>query len=137
MANSASGKVFLLAARSDNTLHEIQEISIGMPIDNLSVDSNGDIFVAAFPKVLAFVKAMDKPFTTNVPSTVFRIRLKRTEGMVRQFEFEVTKVLEDIEGKVLPGATVAVHDAKTGNFWLGGVMSPYITLCEREGSNEA
>jgi len=49
------------------------------------------------------------------------------------YKYELTKVLEDSEAKYLPGATVAVHDVKTDKFFLGGVISPYITVCEREG----
>ena len=44
--------------------------------------------------------------------------------------YEFTKALEDGEAKFLPGATVAVHDVKTDKFFLGGVASPYITVCE-------
>lgn len=42
------------------------------------------------------------------------------------------KVLEDIKGKVLSGSTTAVHDVKTGGFWLRGVASSFITVCERK-----
>lgn len=66
---------------------------------------------------------------SSCASTVFRIRRTiNTEGIP---EHEVTKVLEDIEAKVLPCSTVAVHDAKTGNFFLGSVTSPFITVCEK------
>jgi hypothetical protein len=39
--------------------------------------------------------------------------------------------MED-DGSVLPGATVAAHDAETGRVFLGGSMSPYITICETQ-----
>jgi len=60
------------------------------------------------------MKAMEDPYNTNVPSSIFRIRSKIADGGT--LNYEVTKVLEDIEGRVLPGATVAVHDAKTDSF---------------------
>ena len=47
------------------------------------------------------------------------------------YSYELTKALEDVEAKYLPGSTVAVHDVKTDKFFLGGVASPYITVCER------
>jgi hypothetical protein len=118
-------------------------IKIGMPIDNLSADSKGHIFVAGFPDMLGVLKAMrnaDKE--TNVASTVFRIRriLVRDEKIEKEFGLEpgrgnrveniVEKVIEDREGKVLPAASTAVHDVKTGNLWLSGFASKFITVCE-------
>lgn len=128
VAQSAGGKVFVYSMEPDHSLVKIDEINIGMGIDNLSVDTNGDIFVPGFPKVLALMKAADDPLTTDVPSTIFRIR--KSIDNQRRATYEVTKVLEDIEGKVLPGSTVAVHDAKTDTFFMGGVTSPFITVCK-------
>ncbi len=98
-----------------------------MAVDNLSIDSNGDVFAACFPKVLKLVQGV-KNGGEAIPSTIFRI--KRKDGQNGVDEWQVDKVLEDIEGKVLPGATIAVHDVKTDSFWLGGFASPFITVCE-------
>jgi len=127
VAQTTAGKIFVYSLQEDHTLVKIDEINIGMGIDNLSVDTDGDIFVAGFPKVLAFMKSTKKPLTTDVPSTIFRIR-KSIDDQGKA-TYEVTKALEDIEGKVLPGSTVAVHDTKTDTFFMGGVMSPFITVC--------
>jgi arylesterase / paraoxonase len=129
VAQSAGGKIYVYSLQEDRSLLKIDEINIGMGIDNLSVDENGDIFVAAFPKVLALLRALDEPLTTDVPSTIFRIR--KSIDNQRKASYEVTKALEDIEGKVLPGSTVAVHDLKTDTFFMGGVTSPFITVCNR------
>ncbi|CZS92048.1 related to serum paraoxonase/arylesterase [Rhynchosporium agropyri] len=122
----------------NGTLFRGKDIHLGMPVDNLSIDSAGDIFAACFPDVLALVANMDGPVVEprrEIGSTVFRIRRisdgmgeGEEEGTIRHV---VEKVLEDLEGKVLPGATTAVHDVKTGSIWLGGVISPFITVCER------
>lgn len=101
-------------------------------MDNLSVDSKGDIYVAAFPKVLALMQAIDGPAKpkgrrVEIPSTVFRVRRVGGEGGEG---YVVEKVLEDVEGQVLPGSTVVLHDVKTGSLWMGGVASPFITVCE-------
>lgn len=58
-------------------------------------------------------------------------RIRRLVSADGKPEHEVTKVLEDIEAKVLPCSTSAVHDAKTGNIYLGSVTSPFITICEK------
>ena len=44
-------------------------------------------------------------------------------------DYVVEKVMED-DGSVLPGSTIAVHDVETGRYFLGGAMSPFITICE-------
>jgi len=130
VAQSAGGKIYVYSLQEDHSLLKIDEINVGMGLDNLSVDDNGDLFVAGFPKVLALVKALEDPLTTEVPSTIFRIK-KSVDGEGKA-TYEVTKALEDIEGKVLPGSTVAVHDVKTDTFFMGGVTSPFITVCKRQ-----
>ncbi|PMD46608.1 hypothetical protein L207DRAFT_561906 [Hyaloscypha variabilis F] len=118
-------------------------IKLGMPIDNLSVDSNGDIFVTGFPNIFGVIRAMSHPEQeTDVASSVFRIRKRyvRNEKVAKELGFEdgkggkiehvVEKVIEDREGKVLPAASTVVHDVKTGNLWLSGFASKVITVCE-------
>jgi arylesterase/paraoxonase len=99
-----------------------------MPLDNLSVDANGDIYAAAFPDIVALVKALSDASVPNAPATVFRVRVVRDKD--GEPGYEVEKVLEDIEASVLPMTTTAVHDVKTGRLFLGGVSSPFIAVCE-------
>jgi len=129
VAQTTTNRVTVLELQPDGSLVKIDEILVGMPIDNLTIDTNGDIFVAGFPKILGLVAALADPINVNCASTVFRIR--RTIDGEGKAVHEVTKVLEDIEAKVLPCSTVAVHDAKTGRFFLGSVTSPFITVCEK------
>ncbi|TVY71315.1 hypothetical protein LSUE1_G007358 [Lachnellula suecica] len=130
VSNVPRGTISVLQLRPESkTLVNIEGIYIGMPIDNLSIDANGDIFGAGFPKVLPLVKALSDPWNTAVPSTVFRIR-KVAEG--EGVRWEVTKVLEDIKGKYVSGATTAVYDAQMGRFFFGGVMAPFVAVCERK-----
>lgn len=116
---------------SNHTLSPGSQIKLNMPMDNLVVDSKGDVYVAAFPKILSLVQALDgkvpeKGKWIEIPSTVFRVR--RVDG--GEGQWEIKKVLEDVEGTALPGSTVAVHDVKTGMLWMGGVASPFISVCE-------
>ena len=52
------------------------------------------------------------------------------DGKGGKIEHVVEKVIEDREGKVLPAASTVVHDVKTGNLWLSGFASKFITVCE-------
>lgn len=119
-----------------------------MPIDNLSVDSKGDVWVAGFPNIVGVIRAMGTPDKeTDVASSIFRIKkvfvrdekIERELGLVvedgkegtwERLEHVVEKVIEDREGKLLPAASTVVHDVKTGNLWLSGFASKFITVCE-------
>jgi arylesterase/paraoxonase len=128
VAQSAAGKIYVYSMEPDHSLLKIDEINIGMGVDNLSVDINGDIFVPGFPKPLVILKAVGDPLNVDIPSSIFRIRKESDER--GRATYRVTKVLEDIEGKFLPGSTVVVHDAKTDTFFMGGFTSPFITVCK-------
>lgn len=124
-------------------------MNLGMPIDNLSIDAQGNIFAACVPRPIPFIKGFDNN-GVSVPSTIFKITM---EGLGKDREvgekwtigtakmdgvgWEVTKVLEDSQGEVLPGSTIAVHyskELKMGvgeGFWLGSVHANFVTVCER------
>ena len=40
-----------------------------------------------------------------------------------------TKIMED-DGDVLSAFSIAVHDVETGKIFLGGPLTPFITICE-------
>lgn len=104
--------------QDDLSMSELHVIKLGMPVDNLSIDRNGDIFAAGFPKLLKVLDAFKKPYETRSPSTIWRIR---RVGL--GLDYEVVKILEDREAKILRGLTIAVHDVKTGRLFLGGNVS--------------
>jgi hypothetical protein len=125
---------------SSTALTKMDEIEVGMPIDNLSVDANGDIFAGAFPDALKVMDEVKNATGALLPSTVWQIKKESSEsdrngkGAGKRSStdnYRVGKVLEDREGKLLPsGTTTAVHDVKTGKIFLGGVLSEHITVCE-------
>jgi len=110
-----------------------------LPIDNLAVDGKGDIYAASFPKSYLFSRATQDPFNIDPPSAVVKISRAGkghpgTSGeadaeKLNDEKYVVEKFIED-DGSVLPGSTVAVHDSQTGRVFLGGAMSPFITICE-------
>ena len=115
-------------------------ITVPYPVDNLSVDKNGDIFAASFPQVYKWTKSSMDPFNVKVPSAVVRIRKvgmqgkkgKGREGVVLHGElgdWEIETILED-DGTVVGGATTAVHDVETGRIFTGGAVAPFISICE-------
>ena len=115
MPSSFLGKIWVFKLEADKTLTKITEItSHAMPIDNLNLDKDGNLWGASFPKMLDFVAASRNPYKRNSPTAVWRIRKGAEGGYVTE------KVVEDREGKVVGGATVAVHDVPTGRIFTGG-----------------
>jgi len=140
--NSLLPVIEVFSLSEDHLLHKVNSIKVPYPIDNMSVNENGDIYAAGLPQIYKLGESTKKPFEVNPPTGVFRIRRagKGYEGIGRKgnlethdAEYVVETVLED-NGSILPGSTVAVHDAQTGRFFLGGVHSPFIAMCEPHGS---
>lgn len=125
--SAASGGIYVYRALLDFSLEKADFIDIPYPIDNLSQDSDGNIFVPAFPKGLTMMGAFEDPFGPTPPSTILRVK-RRADGLGWEWE----KVLEDAKGEALPATTTAIHDAKTGRIFLSGVFSPFITVCEKQ-----
>ena len=112
---SLDGQAWALRLHPHNaSLTQTATFSLGMPVDNLAVDRTGDIYGAAFPKIIPMVKSFEDPENTHPPTAVVRVR-RGPDGA-----YQVHKVLEDRDGAVLSMATVARHDATTGRFFLGG-----------------
>jgi arylesterase/paraoxonase len=137
--NIIDANVQVFALTEDHLLRKLHTLST-LPIDNMSVDGEGDIYCAAFPQCHMWLKSSKDPFNINPPSAVVKISRtgKSYQGKGRDANIEsrnendyvVEKVFEDDTG-VLPGSTVVVRDSKTGSFFLGGAVSPYITICSK------
>ena len=109
-------------------LELLTKIHLKMPLDNISEDADGNLIVAAFPKI-SEVEEMLKDSTPidgrGIATTILKVSRSGEEG-----EYVVSKLLEDPKGEILPGATTAVRDAKTGRVFVVGVLSPWIAVCE-------
>lgn len=119
------------ANNGDQKRHSVEQvgfIDIGYALDNISEDADGNLFVATFPKPIEILKPNADPFTHWTTTAIFRIqKIQESDG---KLSFTFDKILEDRDKEVLPGATTAVRDAKTGRLFLGGVTSPFIAVCD-------
>jgi hypothetical protein len=131
VSHSASG-VITVHEESDNGLVEVDSISLNVPLDNLSVDKEGNIIAAAIPHSVGFMQAADDPYNRVAAASVFMVRDRdRTDGDSERFNYETVKVIEDRDAKFLPTTTVAVHDAQTHRLFLAGGFSPFLSVCQR------
>ena len=102
----------------DFSLKKVDDLKTAMPMDNLSVDEKGDVYAPGFPDILQFIKAVRNPYAIHPPTTVWRFR--RLVGSGGKVSYLQEKVVEDREARGIAGATVAVHDTRTGRLFLGG-----------------
>ncbi|KAB8239127.1 calcium-dependent phosphotriesterase [Aspergillus alliaceus] len=128
VAHSAKGKVTVHQMVGEQ-LVQVDEILLHIPLDNLSRDSEGNIIAAAIPDSLRFVKSMHDP-AVSAPAAAFMIRRADWQSNEnRENPYEVIKLVEDKDGKVLPTTTVAIRDTNSRRLFLGGVVSPFIGIC--------
>lgn len=93
-----------------------------MPLDNVSPDAKGDLYVPGFPSLFKSLKGIENPFDEAAPVSIWRIRKTVDVGPegVKSVDYRVEKVIEDKDAKVLSGSTTVRHDAKTGRLFIGG-----------------
>ncbi|CAG7555260.1 unnamed protein product [Fusarium equiseti] len=123
LPDSITGVLTIYNILRSHELNKTAEMKLDYALDNASVDENGDIWIAAFPKGIAIFESYKDPYGFSAPAAVMKVT-KGEEG----WKFE--KVLEDGLGEILPVATTVVHDAKTGRLFLSSVISPWIAVCE-------
>lgn len=114
---SAQGGITVLRPTADNSLEVIDEINLPYGIDNLSEDQDGNLWAAILPRGIEIMKQSTDPHNYFPSSSVFKV--SRDAGG----KFITEKVIEDSEGRVLPGTTTVVHDARTGRLFLGGMYT--------------
>ncbi|RMZ70047.1 serum paraoxonase arylesterase [Pyrenophora seminiperda CCB06] len=121
--SAIDGKIRVFALQPDKKLLLIDTIDVGMPLDNISPDVNGDIYAAGFPNLYQSGKGFDDPYNEISPVTIWRIS-KRAGGASGDGgrRYEVEKVIEDRESKVLGGSTTVRHDVRTGRLFVSGEL---------------
>jgi hypothetical protein len=118
--NIFANKISVMELGSDLMLKETAVIRVGMPVDNLSVDENGDLWAAAFPKAPEMSAALADPFNKHPRSTIWRIKKQNSSYVVK-------KMVEDRDTVAISGATTAVHDTRTGRLFIGGTFAELST----------
>ncbi|KAJ6199359.1 serum paraoxonase/arylesterase-like protein [Bipolaris maydis] len=120
-------RVFALEPQNNNTLRLLDTIHVGMPLDNISPDANGDLYVPGFPNLAQTGKSFSDPYNEISPVTIWRIRKTVDEG-TKSREYKVEKVIEDKASKVLSGSTTVRHDVKTGRLFVSGKFDADLVL---------
>ncbi|KAB5528822.1 hypothetical protein GE09DRAFT_1292479 [Coniochaeta sp. 2T2.1] len=130
--SAAGAGVYVYRSLANHDLEQVAHIDIPWSLDNLSEDANGDIYAAAFPKPIEALTVFNDPEPKTYATTAV-LRIRKDKGTEGGYVWD--KILEDQDRDrvVLPAATTAVHDARTGRLFLSGNVSPFITVCEPRG----
>ncbi|OKL61997.1 hypothetical protein UA08_02918 [Talaromyces atroroseus] len=131
VAHSVTG-IVTVHQLQNGSLNRVDEIPLGYPIDNLSMDAEGSLIAAAIPDVLGFTKASEDPYNLVAPATVLSVN-----GVVSQLQsgarqYDIAKIVEDKHGTALPTITVTLHDVKSNRLFLAGGFSPFLGICEKQ-----
>lgn len=140
IVNSARASIDLYLSMKSQTpkLERVATLDVGFLCDNLSIDSNDDVWVSCTPKAAGLLKAAANPYHFSATTTVLRIsKIGKTMYSGRASvddQYEIRKIIEDKGterwgGDVLPGPGIVVHDVRTGNMWMGSSTAPFITVC--------
>ncbi|KAH9941020.1 hypothetical protein B0H21DRAFT_824600 [Amylocystis lapponica] len=127
VSSSVGGKVLSFERQADNTLNATGETVIGIALDNVSVDSEGAAWVAAFPKALA-LQDRAKDVSVLAPSAAFRVSSVHGAGAASGRTLQVEKMFED-DGALVTASTVSVHDVRRGLLYLHSAYSTHLTIC--------
>ncbi|OCH86369.1 calcium-dependent phosphotriesterase [Obba rivulosa] len=128
VANTPLGQINVFEKQADNTLVLVDTITVGLAIDNLSMDSNGGLWAATFPKAL-WILARFEDLTQQSPSSAHRVTLNTDKSAYFGEKYKVERVFED-EGSIVAGATSVVHDTRRGLLYMHGVVSPHLAVCK-------
>jgi hypothetical protein len=123
LPDSITGVLTIYNILPSHNLNKTAEMKLDYALDNASVDENGDIWIAAFPKGVAIFEAYKDPYGFSAPTAVMKVT-KGEDG------WKAEKVLEDGLGEILPVATTVVHDAKTGRLFLSSKFDHFASGCE-------
>jgi len=96
-----------------------QKIDLRTGVDNLEIDAEGNLWLAAHPKLLTFVRYAKDP-TQLSPSQVLRIRWR---GLGR---YDIDYIYSN-DGSRLSGSSVAA--VYNGRLLIGSVFDPRFLLC--------
>ncbi|KAF9449175.1 serum paraoxonase/arylesterase [Macrolepiota fuliginosa MF-IS2] len=123
VAGCVYGGLTVLEEQSDNTLVITDHIKTDRGMDNLSIDSEGHVWAAAFPKI---IKLMTETFVDPnvlVPSSALRFSINTGPGAFYGEKYKVEKLFED-DGQFASGSTTVAYDAQRKTIFLHGEFIP-------------
>ncbi|KAF7868798.1 uncharacterized protein EAF02_009534 [Botrytis sinoallii] len=140
--NTFLHEIQIFSLTDEKTLLKQDTLQAPYPIDNLSIDENGDIIAASIPQGLKWFQYLSDQ-SIQVPAAVVRIRrrgsdfdrlikegVREGKDLGKSEEGYIVETMVEDNGKILTSVTAAVHDVRRGTLYLGGITAPFIMTCE-------
>jgi arylesterase / paraoxonase len=123
----ALAKVLRVFARDpvNGELTPEETIPLGAAPDNLDVDTDGVVWIAAHPKLLDFASAM-RDATKRAPTQVWRFDPRGTRPAEGERDTRLTRVYSDA-GDSISAGSVAAHWGD--EFLIGAPLDPKVLIC--------
>ncbi|KAJ3926003.1 MAG: hypothetical protein NXY57DRAFT_780109 [Lentinula lateritia] len=129
VASNMGGKISVFERQAvDDSLILMDVIHIGQALDNLSLDNNGHLWAAAFPKAQDMVEHLTKNPLHLSPVAAFKISVNTGPGSFYGEKYAVEKIFEN-DGTTVSGSTSVVHDSERGMLFMHGVASHQLVVC--------
>ncbi|KII92103.1 hypothetical protein PLICRDRAFT_36894 [Plicaturopsis crispa FD-325 SS-3] len=125
----AAGRMSILERQKDQSLVVTDVIQLDRPIDNVSVDADGVVWLAGLSDALCLLYKHFPDPTVRCPSSAIRVSINTGPSSFYGEKYKVEKVFED-DGSLASGVTSVVHDARRGLLFLSGVASPQLAVCK-------
>ncbi|TGO19579.1 hypothetical protein BTUL_0003g00330 [Botrytis tulipae] len=140
--NTFLHEIQIFSLTEEKTLLKRDTLQAPYPIDNMSIDENGDIIAASLPQGFKWFQNLHDQ-SIQVGAAVVRIRrrgsdfdrlikegVRKEKDLGKSEEGYIVETMVEDDGKILTAATAAIHDAKNGKLYLGGITVPFIMTCE-------
>ncbi|MFQ5753586.1 MAG: hypothetical protein ACE5HI_16475, partial [bacterium] len=121
VAATTGGKIHVYSRDgATNDLQFVHDIKLGTGVDNIELDTAGNIWVAAHPKLLTFVKHAKDPQKLS-PSQILKITPSGEN------HYQIDEIFLD-DGKRISGSSVgAVFEQK---LLIGSVFEDHFLMCD-------
>jgi len=129
VAESGQGKINVFTREADNSLIQVDQINIGKPIDNLTLDENGNVWVSVFAKPFDTIKGLKMPGSGVLsPSAAYKVSLNQGHDAYFGKKYLVEKVFED-DGTLAHWVTTAAADSRRRQLYMHGMFTKYLVRC--------
>ena len=88
----SAGEIQVFSLTEHKTLQQVDTIHVPYPVDNISVDENGDLWAGGLPQIFKWTQSSTSPFTVSCPGAAIRIRKLKGES---ETGYEVDTIVED------------------------------------------
>ncbi|TCD65610.1 hypothetical protein EIP91_002457 [Steccherinum ochraceum] len=124
---SLGGGIYVMNQQADHTLSHRDTIpSGGLPIDNISVDQDGAVWAAMFPRGIEIVKRF-ADMSKDAASSAWRFS-KNVDWSSNQ-KYVAERFFEDA-GPIAQGTTTVVHLPERRELYLTSAVATHMTICK-------